>query len=203
MTNRFDRVVTVLLGLVAAVAPAHSQDPTRAPIARTIAAAEAEGATFPRGPAPDSSRVAALGLAGGDGRRTCLRMPFGTSDTTVRAGDFRVPHDFRAIKPGVLSRTYWRPLHEPVSTTPLVVRAAYLSATASTRTMYDTLRVIEPNTVYGGRQPTPAEIAEDPNKRRWSPYGTYLMSMIFPRSGAWLVVMTSGPDWGCVIVDMS
>ena len=45
--------------------------------------------------------------------------------------------------------------------------------------------------------PTDGEIGGDREGERF-----YIMSIVLPRAGRWMLVVTAGPDWGCFVITL-
>ena len=175
-------VVAVFTAVAASTAPtARRTDP---PIRTTIAAAEAEGRVFPHGPALPKPRVRFDKSTTGTDRRECARPNRFAPD--VRAGDFILGGQIGGTLGGPRvgpNKIYWIPLHNPYDyPSTLVARAARLGAPG------DTMRFTLTNWAWP---------VGELKSESFFPSGT-----IFPRVGTWMVVVTAGDDWGCVIFDV-
>jgi hypothetical protein len=168
------------------------------PMLFTIAAAEREGASFPR----DSSRIDTLRAQliaraeGGSPERKChsVQDVLPQEDPTVpavsrwgmRAGDFVAGgtiHNQFAWRPG---KIWWAPIHDPSPRgDALLIRGARLGSDPSSG---DTIRFVI--TGYGF-----------PPDRNSS--GAFFPSGFgLPRVGRWLFVAIAGFDWGCLIMNI-
>lgn len=143
--------------------------------------AEAEGVTFPRGMAPTRIAKEFEDLFRGSADRRCV-TPYtdGVLDVSrraaspLRSGEFIVRYGpLLANRP---TKILWMPQHNP-SDYPdtLLIRAVRLGHPG------DSLRV---RVSYWGWSGSRANSG-------------YLSGMAFPSAGTWLVVTTTGKDWGC------
>ncbi len=149
----------------------------------TVAAAEAEGAAFPRNPVLDSARSALISAYPGSTERKCGRAP--ATGRGWRTGDFALGGSIEDLRAGRHAKLWWAPLHAPPRTGGVLqLRAARLGTTAEAP---DTLR----------QHRTDVALTVEPRSAAFFP-GTLQL----PRPGEWLVVATSGADWGCVILSV-
>jgi len=143
------------------------------PIAMTVAAAEAEGRLWPRRPEGCTQIVSECTYYFADATpRTCTQTG---SAPTVRSGEIVVGGN--SVSPVGSQRIWWVPMH-PATGDSLVIRATLPASPA------DTVRFTMPE---------------------WSrglPDGEFywLTKFLWPKAGHWLVVATSGSDWGCFIL---
>jgi hypothetical protein len=169
----------------------------RLPVRETVAAAETEGAAYPRGPAREHDPVVFAGNPIGTPERKCTSGPstdvaagksagfdFSYTPVGIRSGDFVIGGQIGAGTPpgaGRQSKIWWAPYHNPHEHfTPLVVRGARLGHPG------DTIRYMQPNHAWPGR---------GPETDAFFPSGIEL-----PRPGRWLLIATAGDDWGCFIL---
>ena len=100
------------------------------------------------------------------------------NESEIRSGDFligaEVGGSLGAPMAGREAKIYWVPRHPAVGDT-LVVRATLLDSPA------DTSRFVSANWAVS---------------TGWF----YASGYLLPKSGRWLVIATSGPDWGCFIL---
>lgn len=192
------RLVTALVALVCVTVTANAQVARINPpgqglnstipmlaVPRTIAAAEAEGALFARGPEPDSARRRLIEQYPGDKRRVCVRpVP---QANAMQAGDFAVGAGLHRFVAGRSTKIWWSPIHDPtINLDGLLIRAALLTAdTAAT----DTVRFVSLGYGYPvGIRPPKAF------------FPTYLT---LPSPGDWVIVATSGKDWACIVLHVA
>lgn len=153
------------------------------PVPLSVAAAEAEGAAFPRSPVPDSARATLIGAYPGSAERKCGRAP--AAGRGWRAGDFALGGSIEDLRAGRPAKLWWAPLHAPPRTGGVLqLRTARLGTTAEAP---DTLR----------QHRTDVALTVETRPAAFFP-GTLQL----PRPGEWLVVATSGTDWGCVILSV-
>ncbi len=153
-------------------------------IARTPAAAEAEGAQFPRvvTAGPPTGLVART--TAGTSERRCIAPPADADMLDgLRSGDFVVRArltGYWGIRAGKGHKVLWLPVH-PASDlrTPLLIRAARADQPT------DSLRQVVPAL-------TRAHDARG-----------YPSSVEFPTAGEWVVVATAASDWGCFLITVS
>jgi hypothetical protein len=163
-------------------------------ILTTIQAAEAEGATYRRTPAPPAvARDFTSPVAGTTERRCVAPPPDSLLGYTLRSGEF--------ILRGQLGRTtgpmgypldrarklMWEPLHNPYAyptRTGLLVRGVRLGHPT------DTLRLVVARAAYPGV------------KLKYTEAG-YPSGFNFRSAGEWLMVATSGSDWGCFLLTIA
>ena len=156
-------------------------DAARAPLARTVAQAEREGATWPRRSEVSSQpNQDARNHWATPAPRTCATA---TSIGPLRSGEFVIGGNIGGSEAwhGEV-KIWWEPMH-PAESFSLVVRGVSLT------TPGDTLRYTSTNWVIGGRPPAD-----------WSGPVFFASGLVIPSTGRWLVIATSGPDWGCFIL---
>ena len=163
-------------------------------IPATIPQAEAEGARFVRhdsllarqryfADSPidnDRGGGSGWGWLGGTSERRCVSDSL--PDFSLRSGEFIV-RGAREFEAGKDHKVFWIPLHgSPSSKPPLVVRAARVDSAA------DSVRLRVDGLARG--------------QFRAGPLYGYPSLVSFPSAGRWLVVATSGGDWGCFVLDV-
>lgn len=146
---------------------------------------------MPRG-VIDSARAAAIVTTlPGSADRLCANIPrsefaddqahalaAGPRTSSIRTGDFVVGAEIGSLMAGRAQKVYWVTLHEPRgSGIELVVRAARL-----------------------GPDATPGDTVRFTQSRISVLIPSYPTAFSLPSPGKWLVVATSGPDWGCMIM---
>ena len=137
-----------------------------------IAAAEAEG------------RASAVP---GDTTRKCAR---GWDVGPAYSGEFTIGgniSDQSPLAPGRVGKIWWRPRHNGVSMPPLLVRGRNLESPK------DTIRWTTDNRAYPIA--LPGAVVPIEKREYFFPSGFML-----PTRGHWLVVATSGENWGCFIL---
>ena len=181
------RYVSVAAAVMVAVA-AHTAL-AQMGIPSSVAAAEAEGAAFPRGAAPsivapDSARPFA-----GTETRKCV-TPSATGNDTggqLRSGEFIVRGYFagrNGARAQHASKFLWVPLHDPLDyPNALLVRAERIGHPE------DAFRQAVADWAYPGRD----------HKRE----GSFPSLVTFPSAGTWVVIATAGNDWGCFLVTVA
>ena len=163
-------------------------------IPTTIPAAEAEGAAFPRSAAPHTvARDFRSPVSGTSERRCVVPPPDSLLGDTLRSGDFIVRGSIgRRTGPmghslGRARKLLWEPLHNPYvypTRSGLLVRAVRLGHSS------DTLRLAVAHAAYPGI------------KMKYTEAG-YPSGFNFPSPGEWLMVATSGTDWGCFLLTIA
>jgi len=142
---------------------------------QVTAAAEREGATYRRAAGPSDAAP-----------RTCALPWF---NAPVKSGEFTIGGDVSPVLPltaGRRGKIWWSPIHHSKDMPPLVLRARNLT------TMKDTARITLPGVAYAG---TPGSRRPESERTYFFPSGTTL-----PTAGRWLVIATSGSNWGCFIL---
>lgn len=171
----------------------------------TVAAVEAEGGTYPRDavvppyhftwPAVYRERFGPPPRKLGGAARRCVRLPAqGMSverngawvpTVRIRSGEFLVGAAYPEFVHGKRYKIPWMPA-DPQKGMTLLVRARLL-ATPSRTYRFRTSNVIPP-----------VDRASE-----WGPWKVGFPSELrFPAAGDWVVVATSGRDWGCVILSV-
>lgn len=163
------------------------------PILRSIAVAEEEGRLLPHGAAELVQEGAFKPGVVGSSARSCATVPrsafaddparahaAGTFSSEIRTGDFTVGAGIGRLRPGQETKVYWIPLHHPPNG--LLVRAALLGSDAQPG---DTVRFTSMKPAYSA-----SGLA----------YYFFPSAFMLPTAGNWLVVATSGLDWGCMIM---
>jgi len=166
----------------------------------TVAEAEAEGATFPHASLPTVLQSLFVGPFGGTSARACTAsqpdesLPGGS----LRSGEIIVRSRLTGpwgLRAGRAHKILWAPLHGPSDTSttvsfadwrkeavhhaPLLIRAVRVGHPA------DSLRRIATGLTGGPRQfGFPSEVK-------------------FPTAGQWLVIATTGEDWGCFLLGIA
>lgn len=159
-------------------------------IPRSVAAAEAEGAVFPRGGTPAHvSPEFARPLSGTAERRcvapTTAELGDPSSDLPLRSGEFLVRGGWAGEHGGLMAtrpnKFSWLSLHNPLdSPNALLIRAA--------RAGHPDDEVIREATAYWGYPGAGREHE-----------GAFMSGITFPKAGTWLVIVTAGNDWGCFL----
>jgi hypothetical protein len=148
--------------------------------AAIIAAAEADGAAYPH-PARDSSAAAP---------RRCVA---GHDVGPEKSGEFTIGGMLggpRGMVAGREGKVWWSPLYRAANMPPLVVRGRRLVAPM------DTLWFTSDRIAW----PVPGPHMQVPESERqyFFPSG-----ITMPREGRWLVIATSGANWGCFILSVA
>ncbi len=174
--------VVAVVALAVASRPAVAQKG----IPASVAAAEAEGAAFPRHAAPSSVAPDFARPFAGTTSRKCV-TPSATGNDAggqVRSGEFIIRGLFagrfgpRAETPG---KVFWLPLHDPLDyPNALLVRAGHVGHPE------DGFRQAVADWGYPGRG--------------HEHEGGFPSLVTFPSAGAWVVVATAGDDWGCFVI---
>lgn len=180
--------------------------------AEIVAAAEADGAAYPRAATPASSSSASSRWHSADlstivarldqtdphsatqasdaaGRRCAV----GYEKGPVRSGEFTIGGNLSgsaAMHAGRRGKVWWAPVHYAAEMPPLVVRGRSLT------TPNDTLRYTTPTIAW---PVIPGVLrALQPAREYFFPSG-----ITVPRPGRWLVIATSGANWGCFILSVN
>lgn len=150
------------------------------PIPRNVLEAEAEGATWARRTGGTTQRGDAAKGWQTDVPRKCMTA---RASAPLRSGEFFIGGELNSgPRPSGQVKIWWEPKH-PADSLPLVVRGVSLTNPA------DTLRQMMKELAIG----------MGPDGRATGP--TFFPSGLwFPASGRFLVVATSGADWGCFIL---
>ena len=139
------------------------------------AAAEREGAAYPRVAGASDAEP-----------RTCALPWF---SAPVKSGEFKIGGQVSPVDPlkaGQRGKIWWAPVHYAKEMPPLVLRGRNLT------TMKDTVRL----TFTGVATPvTPGTRTPESQRVYFFPSGTTL-----PTAGRWLVIATSGANWGCFVL---
>ena len=143
--------------------------------AAILASAEAEGATF----------------YARRGREATPRCTEGHEVGPAESGDFTIGGMLgggKALRAGRIGKIWWRPAHASATMPPLTVRGRNLSTLRDT-VSFSTATVAWP-------QPTfPLPIPPVNSREYFFPSGFSV-----PTAGRWLVIATSGDNWGCFIL---
>jgi hypothetical protein len=154
-------------------------DAAVAAIPRSVDAAESEGARWAVSADPSSQLPGHTADFATPSPRRCVEVD---SVGPVRSGEFFAGGILRNIGAGGRPKLWWRPMHPTIAFN-LTVRGARLDSPP------DTLRYEDRTLEIGGRS-----LFTSPG-----PF-FYSAGVTIPSSGRWLVVATSGPDWGCFIL---
>ncbi|HEY9226620.1 MAG TPA: hypothetical protein VIP11_08245 [Gemmatimonadaceae bacterium] len=157
------------------------------PMLFSVAAAEAEGRSFPREAPPTRVRPSFSTPKMGTVERKCVSTsglsPSPTS--TMRAGDFVAWGQLNSFVSGQQSKVGWGTLHDPAEGGySLVIRAARIGNTS------DTVRYTRSDYGYSANGLPKVD-------------AFYPTRLQLTRPGVWILVATSGPDWGCLIVNVT
>jgi hypothetical protein len=163
-------------------------------IPTTIQAAEAEGAAFPRGATPTVVARNFTSPFGGTTERKCV-VPNADDlppSGSLRSGDFILHGQFSDTGPmgninGRARKLMWEPLHNPYAyptRTGLLVRSVRLGHPS------DTLRLVVTHAAY-------------PSVKQKFTEAAYPSGFHFRSAGEWLLVATSGSDWGCFLLTIA
>jgi hypothetical protein len=153
----------------------------------SVAAAEAEGAAFPRGAKPVNVPAVFSMPFAGSAERKCVTPRADDDDTPqLRSGDFIVrgrfvgewgPHAKRANK------FWWAPTHNPFEfPNALLLRATRLGHPD------DAFRLAIADWAYP--------------RRGYERESGFPSGVGFPKAGNWIVIATSGDDWGCFLISV-
>ena len=164
-----------------------------APQVASVAAAERQGASWPRSAVKETPYATAHVDIGGPDRR-CVR-PF-PGHRVARSGDFVIGAE---IAPGASAlvvslagsprtrggsrKIWWKPAHPPA-----ITGAAFLLRGTLLGSPSDTIRMAK--TSYATAVGSPP----DPST------SFFLSGTVLPKSGDWLLIAVSGDDWGCFVV---
>jgi len=154
----------------------------------TIGQAEADGAAFPHGAAGATTQAVFIPPAyRGTPERRCLSPAQYDSVPmlSLRSGEFVIRTIFTGewgLHAGRDTKILWMPLHGASDRgTPLLVRAARLAYPS------DSLRQTIDGLTHGVRS---------------ADYG-YPSLVRFPSAGQWLVIATTGDEWGCFLLTVA
>ena len=153
-------------------------------IPTTIAAAEAEGAHYPRAATPSTVSWAFRSEFGGTAERRCVEVVPGgqTPGGSLRSGDFILRSGLLwSVQPqaGGKYKVLWLSLHTPAkSGDTLVVRGARIGHPA------DSIRL---ELLAAGTPGAPRSSTGFPSE------------VSFPKAGQWVVVATAASNWGCFL----
>lgn len=156
------------------------------PIPRTVAAAEAEGASYATFAAPKSAASVFAAPFGGTTERRCVAPPADglVPGGSLRSGEIIVRGPLvigTGQREGRGHKLYWMPLHNPADyPDTLLLRAVRLQHPG------DTLRLVRPDWGYASRQ-------------RRSESG-FTSGVTLPADGTWMIVATTRRDWGCFLL---
>ena len=150
------------------------------PIPRTVGEAEAEGARWAKRKEATTQRGEVAKTWAMSAPRKCVTAEV---SAPLRSGEFHIGGELvSGPRPNGQVKIWWEPMH-PVDSLPLVVRGISLTNPA------DTLRQMMKDISRGGTPPMD-----------WSGPFFFPSGFWFPASGRFLVVATSGADWGCFIL---
>jgi hypothetical protein len=150
--------------------------PQGATQAQIVAAAEADGAAYPRfagTPTRDASPRSCV-----DGREVGPAL----------SGEFTIGGNLSgsvAMRAGRQGKVWWAPLRQAADMPPLLVRGRSLT------TPSDTVWYASSSVAYSGG----TTLGPLVDRKYFFPSG-----IAIPRPGRWLLIATSGPNWGCFIL---
>jgi hypothetical protein len=163
------------------------------PPPRTVEAAEAEGAKHPKItlPEPEGAQYAE---AFGPRERKCVDVG---KHPAVRSGDFVAgPFQERIFMAGSEKRKLWWSPRQMPATPLLQLRATRIGSpdVVASFTFGQTARPVALADVQAFKDGTgPRPVPTGPS--------FFPTQVHFPQAGNWLVVVTSGDNWGCFILD--
>ena len=144
---------------------------------------ESEGGSFPRAEAaaefPDYATIR-LGSA----ERACTVV---SNSGPARSGEFIIGAQIADLRSGRPGKVWWAPLHNSEDME-LLVRGRLID------TPSDTLRWINKNVAF------PVDPRAEPRKREEINDWFFPSRFILPKPGQWIVVATSGVNWGCFVL---
>lgn len=150
-----------------------------------MAWAEAEAATYPRAPRSAVQRPL---------ERRCVDAYDAEGMFSVRSGEFTIggdlggsPYAGQALRAGRKGKIWWQPDHGAPEMA-LIVRGRSLSSPQ------DTIRFNSTNVARPARGNGVRPVALE-QRDYFFPSG-----IAIPRAGRWLVIATSGTNWGCFII---
>ena len=159
---------------------------------QAVEAAEAEGAKHPRitvtGP-----EEAVYAEAFGPRERRCVDVG---KHPTVRSGDFVAgPFHERIVMAGTQKRKIWWTPRQMPATPVLHLRATRIGSPdgVASYTFAQTARPVALSDVQAYRNGGPRPVPNGPS--------FFPTEVRLPQAGNWLVIVTSGDNWGCFILD--
>ena len=164
--------------------------------ASQVARAEAAGVAYPSKPSPDlphptlqvrDGRTPPPLRAGSRERRCVAAVGIGP----VQSGEWVIGGEIATVIAGRVAKIWWAPLHHGSDMPALQVIGRSLTPPA------DSFTFTSPDVSYplGKDIRTPVPTAE---RRYFFPSG-----FVAPRPGVWLLTVTSGPNWGCFILNVT
>jgi hypothetical protein len=160
--------------LLVGLTPSVVTGQTVAPPPQTVEAAEAEGARHPKTSAMSTDH-AMYAEAFGPLERRCVDAE---KHVTARSGEFVAgPFDRHVLMAGNLRRKVWWAPKQTAVVPPMQLRAVKVGAPEVTVTWTFTSVASNENGVF------------------------FPTTVRFPEGGKWLVVVTSGDNWGCFLLD--
>ncbi len=175
-------VAAIMLSLAARWSAGQKGIPT------SVAAAEAEGAAFPRGAAPTFVSINFSHPFDGTAERKCV-APSATEGQSeqLRSGEILIRGQFVGEWGPEARRTnkfLWIPVHNPFEfPNALLLRAARIGHPE------DAFRVAIADWGYEGR---------GHERESGFPSGVAL-----PKAGSWMIIATAGDDWGCFLFSVA
>ena len=155
--------------------------------AEVVANAQTDGAKYPRSQSPREPSPNFAKVQDGSVERRCVE---GSEVGPIRSGEFVIGGQLggsRAMPAGERGKIWWAPLSHSTDVPPLEVRGRSLVQFG------DTLRFTTKTVAFPVDQKEPRIPASE---REWF----FPSGIILPTSGRWLLVASSGENWGCFIV---
>jgi hypothetical protein len=185
--SRFRAGFALLIGLaVSDRAAAQLPIPAGSSEAEIVAAAQLEATTFPRLEVTRTPSRSFLTVQTGTSDRRCIE---GNEIGPVRSGEFVIGGQLsgsRAMEPGRPGKIWWAPLNHSIDMGPLLVRGRNINSPL------DTVRYTTKTVAWPVTSDTPVPEAD---REYFYPSG-----ITIPKSGRWLLVASSGGNWGCFII---
>jgi hypothetical protein len=181
-------VYTILVSTIA-------QQPDSLTTPTSIQAAEQEGQIYPHANTEPPPSILKVDEVIGSAERKCVEIPAGVMPAWPgsyrKSGEFVAGGEIGALRAGREAKVPWSPFHDPAGIgATLLVRGSRLDEPGITS------RFVSSNYAWPIRelrQPVKDSVVD--RDHAFFPSGFML-----PSSGRWLLVATSGNDWGCFVV---
>ena len=166
----------------------------------TVAQAEAEGAAFRHGPPPMVMQYMFGGPFGGTSERSCVRsMPDDSiPNGSLRSGDIILRSRLTGrwgLHAGRGHKIFWMPMHGPADTTTKVSFAEWRRKAIEHAPLL--LRAVRVGNPADSFRQTVTGLTGGPRQ-----FG-FPSEVTFPAAGQWLVIATTGEDWGCYLLTVT
>ena len=185
-----------LAGMTIVVLAAQVSRAQRIPL--TVAEAVAEGAAFPHAAVPLAVQPDFAGPFGGTSERVCAQQPNEPiPGGSLRSGDIIIRSRLTGrwgLHAGQGHKILWMPLHGPADTSTKMSFAEWRNKAMEHAPLL--IRAVRVGVGYPADSLRQTVIGLTGGPRQFG----FPSTVTFPTAGQWLVIATTGEDWGCFLL---